>query len=198
MQSTGTSRPAPVSLALVVVVAAGLAGGVIALGATDSLPGQGDSSVQIRRAPAVLAPTAGEGLVQQRQIEGLIGPGATLDSLKPKIGYEPSPGQGEGLVGPGTANSPLAGTTPAYDRADGVAGQGMASDSFRPMVKDARADGQGEGMLGPGASIQAPAAGFPWNPDIGFNAGDVAVPPLVPPAPGSYSTDPHTGGITEY
>lgn len=105
MQSATSRQFAPIQLTAALVIAAGLGSGVLALGVTDNLPGQ------IRRPPVVIAPSdgrwsrgnrafgqAGEGLVQPRYIESLLGPGATLAFRGPMIKGNRPIRQGERFV----------------------------------------------------------------------------------------------------
>ena len=94
MQSSSTARFTRIPLAVIVVLAVGLAGGFVALYATENLPGQGGSSSLTALAPVVLPPS-GEDSVSPRHIEALLGPGATLDSPRSTIKGAPSYGQRE-------------------------------------------------------------------------------------------------------
>lgn len=101
MQSATTRRFAPVPLAAALIVAAGLAGGIIALGVTDNLPGQ-DGAASDQVAPAVVVP-ADEYMLNRLQVAPESGTGATLDSALPMIKGVPSIEQGDGLSDPRTS-----------------------------------------------------------------------------------------------
>lgn len=123
MQTSSTARFARIPLAVVVVLVAGMAGGLGVLTVTENLPGQGGSSSRTTPAPAVL-PLTDEGTVSPRHIEGVLGPGATLDT---EIKDPPVFGPADGLISPIAERGGALVSTSIGDRADAIGELGKPS-----------------------------------------------------------------------
>ncbi|CAN5124496.1 hypothetical protein BH23CHL1_BH23CHL1_05990 [soil metagenome] len=161
MQSSSTARLTRIPLAVIVILVAGLASGFVALYATETLPGQGDSTSLSALSPVVPPLSTGEGSVSPRHIEALLGPGASLDSPRSTIKEVPVFGPGDGVIDPTAelGGAVIGGTTGSLT--DAVSGREV-DDSHAIIIRD---------------------TGGPWiNPSDGSPAGNVNVTAHAPAA----------------